>query len=51
MISYNYFGSEQKVYYDKLDNIGNGAFGIISKGREKETKKEIGMKNIMLLLS
>ena len=39
---------DYRDYYDKLDVIGQGAFGIIYKGREKRTKKEVAIKVIDL---
>ena len=39
---------DYKDYYDKLDVIGSGGFGIIYKGREKGTKKEVAIKEIDL---
>ena len=37
---------DYKDYYDLFDRIGKGAFGIIFKGREKESKKEVAIKEI-----
>ena len=39
---------DYKDYYDKLDAIGKGGFGIIFKGREKKSKKEVAIKVIDL---
>ena len=41
---------DYKHYYDKLDIIGKGAFGIIFKGREKGSKRDIAIKEIDLEL-
>ena len=35
-----------KKYYDISDVIGNGAYGVIYKGKEKGTQKEIAIKKI-----
>ena len=37
---------DYKEYYDILKVIGNGAYGVIYKGKEKGTQKEIAIKEI-----
>ena len=37
---------DYKKYYDILEIIGNGAYGVICKGKEKRTQKEVAIKII-----